>query len=106
MEETPADPGMGTAGAEEGIAASTQEQGLGVLEEGARQAEEGAGGAAGRVYACRTWKDLADTGICLVVFHILGTVTVSGQNSGRDAQVCAAKLLQEETRGGQGQSCV
>lgn len=106
MEETPADPGMGAAGAEEGIAASTQEQGLGVLGEGARQAEEGAGGAAGRVYACRTWKDLAGTGSCLVVFQILGTVTVSAQNSGRDAQVCVAKLLQEETRGGQGQSCV
>lgn len=41
-----------------------------------------------------------------VEFQILGTVTVSAQNSGRDAQVCVAKLLQEETRGGQGQSCV
>lgn len=58
MEETPADPGMGAAGAEEGIAASTQEQGLGVLGEGARQRRELGVLLAGFMHAGhgRTWQ--------------------------------------------------
>lgn len=63
-------------------------------------------GAAGRVCVCRAWRDLAGTGSWLVESQVLGTVRVSAQNSGRDALMCAAKLLQEETREGQGQSCV
>lgn len=89
-----------------------REQGLGVLGEGARQAQEGAGGAAGCSWQGLCMQDMEGPGryrelACGdVEFQILGTVTVPARNSGRDAQVYAAKLLQEETRGGQGQSCV
>lgn len=95
-----------------GVQPAQREQELRVLGEGASEAEEGAGGAAGCSWQGLCMQDMEGPGRCRdlacggMEFQVMGTVTVSAQNSGRNAQVCAAKLLQEETGGVQRQSCV